>query len=71
MKYVAGKCLLNEILAKAGMTQADLSVRTGISRSQINGYKRNRTEMTLSVAKTIAAALNCSIEDLYEWISKK
>ena len=69
-KYDVGRCLLALILYKSDMTQAELSSRTGISRSQINAYIKNKQVMSLPVAKTISAALHCGIDDLYDWIPK-
>lgn len=70
-RYDVGRCLLSDLLQKSYMTQADLSCKTGIARSQINAYINNKQTMTIPVAKTIAKALpDCQIEDLYEWILK-
>lgn len=49
------------------MTQQDLANHLGITRQQINKYISNRQRMSLEVAYNIAAALDCAIEDLYEW----
>lgn len=49
------------------MTQVDLSVLTGISKSQINEYIKDTRFMSHKNAKLIATALKCHIDDLYEW----
>lgn len=49
------------------MTQADLVEKTGIAKSQISEYISNKSVMSLNTAKVISLALNCSIDDLYEW----
>lgn len=67
-RYDVGRCLLLELLHKRHMTQSDLSYITGISRSQINAYIKNKQTMSIPVLKTISVALNCPMEDLYEWI---
>jgi len=65
--YTVGKCKVREILATKRMTQKDLSVKTGIHKQHISAYVNNRRKMNLATAKTIASALDCSIDDLYEW----
>jgi transcriptional regulator with XRE-family HTH domain len=67
--YVAGKCLLLRRLKERNMTQQDLAEKIQMSASQINDYIHNRKKtMSLSNAKTIANALDCTIDDLYEWV---
>lgn len=66
-KDIVGKCLLLNLLNKRYMTQVDLSEKTGISKQQINEYIANNRLMTIYNAKLIAEALDCHIEDLYEW----
>lgn len=64
---VIGKCLLHELLVQSRMTPTDLSVATDISIYQISAYINNKRKMTLTTARIISIALNCHIEDLYEW----
>jgi len=64
---VIGKCLLLELIDNAKITQADLCAKTGISKQQLNKYIHHGTKMTLSTARIISKALNCKIEDLYDW----
>lgn len=68
MVYQPGRCLLKQLLHKIGKDQQWLSDVTGISKSQISMYAMNRRIMTLPTAMTIASAIGCSIDDLYEWI---
>lgn len=68
LAYIVGRCLLRERLIAAGMTQQDLANRMDIRVQQINKYVLNKQRMSIQVAKNIASILNCSIEDLYEWI---
>lgn len=68
MAYVVGRCLLREKLKDADMTQAELAIKLNVTEQQINKYVNNRQGMSLRVAKNIASVLNCTIEDLYEWI---
>jgi transcriptional regulator with XRE-family HTH domain len=67
MAFRAGKCLLRRRLSEAGMTQKQLSERVNLSPQMISHYIFNRKIMSLDNAKSIAAVLNCLIEDLYEW----
>jgi putative transcriptional regulator len=70
-KCIIGKCLLLNILNRKRMSQVDLSEVTGISKTQISEYISDSRRMSLPNAKLIAHALNCHIDDLYEWKIKK
>lgn len=70
MVYKPGRCLLKQRLKEIGRTQQWLSEITGITKSQISDYATNRRVMTLSTAKTIANAIGCNIDDLYEWFKQ-
>lgn len=65
--YNVGKCLLSDKLQQARMSQQELANILDVRRQQINHYVSGRRVMNLQIAKNIAAALNCNIEDLYEW----
>ncbi|WP_254068715.1 helix-turn-helix transcriptional regulator [Brevibacillus sp. 7WMA2] len=39
-----------------------------MKRQQLSDYANNRNVMSLSNARSIAHALGCHIDDLYEWI---
>lgn len=68
IKVEIGQCLILKLLLKRGMTQQQLAENTGIKKSQISEYCSNkRKTMSMSNAKIIATALNCHIDDLYEW----
>jgi len=71
MGYYPGRCLLSRRLKEIGKTQQWLSEKTGISKSQISDYIHNRRIMKLGTAKTIAAAVDCYIDDLYEFHDSK
>jgi putative transcriptional regulator len=69
--YKVGRCRIQELLDAKGMTQKELADKTGMSKQYINDKARNKRGehgMWIDSAKTIASALNCSIDDLYEWI---
>jgi DNA-binding XRE family transcriptional regulator len=65
--YVPGKCLLLRRLKECEMSQIDLSEKIHMNPRQINAYIKNRKFMSLTTAKTIANAIGCTIDDLYEW----
>ena len=67
MAFRAGKCLLRIRLIKAEMSQSELGRRVNLSPQMISHYVNDRKIMSLEVAKSIAAVLNCNVEDLYEW----
>lgn len=72
MYYVVGRCLLQIRLREAGMTQQQLATKLKMSRQQVSHYATNNRVMSLSTAKTIAEAIGCTIDSLYEWeITKK
>ncbi|MDF1510694.1 helix-turn-helix transcriptional regulator [Robertmurraya sp. DFI.2.37] len=69
--YKVGRCRIQELLDDRGLTQQDLADKTGMSKQYINDKIHNRKGkhgMWIDSAKTIAAALGCAIDDLYEWI---
>lgn len=67
MTYTVGKCRLPTLLRQRKMTQTELANRLGIKRQQINKYALGHITMSLQIAYNIAAVLDCSIYDLYEW----
>lgn len=63
-----GQCLISILLERRGMSLGQLSNLTGISKQRLSDYANGvRPSMNIKTAKIIAIALNCSIEDLYEW----
>lgn len=71
MVYQPGRCLLKQLLRKIGKDQQWLSDVTGMSKSQISMYVNNHRIMTVATAKTIAVAIGCKIDDLYEWVGSR
>lgn len=49
------------------MSSTDLSDKTGISIYQLSKYINNKSTMSLPTAMLIAWALNCHIDELYDW----
>lgn len=68
MPFIPGRCLLKRQLKQAKMTQKQLAKRLNKSEQRISDYVNSRVQMSLGTCKTVAEILNCSIEDLYEWI---
>lgn len=69
-KVVVGRCLLQDILNSSKLSQVDLSIKTGISTTQLSDYKSKNRVMSLKNARVIAQALNCNMDDLYEWLEE-
>ena len=57
---------IKEIREEAGMTQAELSIKSGISRTIINGLETGRTTTTTTdTLKKIAAALDKKVSEIF------
>ncbi|OZB90095.1 helix-turn-helix domain-containing protein [Paenibacillus sp. XY044] len=67
MGYKPGRCLLSQRLKEINKNQQWLSEKTSISKTQISDYANNRKVMMIWTAKTIAEAIGCYIDDLYEF----
>ncbi|MGG1641821.1 helix-turn-helix domain-containing protein [Paenibacillus sp. NRS-1782] len=70
MAYKATKCLLGHLLKNAGLSQAELSRKTGIHKSQISAYINMRYGKTMEIAhaRTISEVLDLPTPySLYEW----
>jgi DNA-binding XRE family transcriptional regulator len=68
MRFNIGRCLLRERLKENRMSQQELADLVSIHKSSISEYASGKAKMELKTAKTIANALKCHIDDLYEWI---
>lgn len=68
MKVDLGRCLLNEMLMKAGMSTTDLSRTLQYKPERLSDYSDNKRMMPLKVAISIANTIGCRVEDLYELI---
>ena len=56
---------LGYLREKAGMSQTDLSKKTGISKHTISEIELCKREPKLKTALLIAAALKCKVEDIF------
>lgn len=61
-----GQCLVKQLLLSKNMQIIDLSLRTGISKTQLSGYLSGYRCMSLKSAKAISYVLSCKIDDLCE-----
>ena len=50
--------------AKAGITQEELSMQSGVSVDAIGSYERETSTPLLETACKLAAALGCTVNDL-------
>ncbi len=57
---------IQKYLNKRGMTQAELSRQTGISKQSINLIVVGKQEPSVKLAQKIAAVLKCSVYDIFE-----
>lgn len=51
---------------KAGIQQAELAARVGVTQSMICQIERGTKACSMQLGADIAAALGCSISDLYD-----
>lgn len=54
---------LRKIMFRNGITQEQLSERTGIAQSRISNYLRGKNSPTFYVVDRIAKALGCSVDE--------
>ena len=58
---------IKEIREEIGMTQAELSEKSGVTRSIINGLETGRTTTTTTdTLKKIASALNRKVSEIFK-----
>lgn len=50
----------------AGLSQEELARVSAVSRVSIARYESGKREPTLTIAAKLAAALNCSVDDLVD-----
>lgn len=76
MRIEFGRCNLDSCLTLAGMTRADLTEKTGYSRQHLAKFTakivvgKRRRIMSAETLLTIARAIGCEPEALYEIIFK-
>lgn len=64
---LVGRCLLKERLNERKISRSQLMDITGMTNQQISNYINNEQVMSLKTCRKIAYAINCDIEELYEW----
>ncbi|WP_369016296.1 helix-turn-helix transcriptional regulator [Paenibacillus sp. GbtcB18] len=62
-----GRSRLPELLRRADMTQAELARRIMLSESFISKVIAGQKRLSVIKMKMAANALQCSMDDLYEW----
>ena len=55
---------LREIRIKKGITQEELAKKLGINQNNISRYETSERTPNLYLAKEIAAALDCTVDEL-------
>ena len=48
-----------------GLTQAELAVRTGVSRQAINAIETGRYDPSIGLAHALSKVFRCMIEDIF------
>lgn len=66
MKYVLGRCLLDDILIARGMSRVQLGQLLQYKPERIADYIDNKRVMPLQVAISIADTVKCDVRELYE-----
>lgn len=60
---------IKQLRLTAGMSQKELAEAVGVAQSRVSAYESGTLDvnnMTVGLARKLAAALNCSIEQLTE-----
>ena len=57
---------IKEVLKKYGITQDEIAKRLGINRVSVNRLLSDKNDMRVSTAEKFAAAIGCSIGELFE-----
>ncbi|OME55092.1 helix-turn-helix domain-containing protein [Paenibacillus odorifer] len=70
VKVSRGRCLLQDWLDLKGMSQAELSRRTGYAARMISFYCSGSRPMSTNAMYIISRVLGIHMEDLYEWKMK-
>ena len=55
---------LKEIRKERGMTQGELAKKLGTNQNNISRYEKSEREPNLTTLKNMAAALNCTLDEL-------
>ncbi len=66
MREVSGiKNDVRERREAKGFTQAELAVRTGVSRQAINAIETGKYDPSIGLAHALAKVFGCAIEDIF------
>lgn len=68
-KYGHVKVKLADIIAEKGVSKGKLCHRAELQRTQLNNYCNNKVaRIDLDVVARLCAALDCKVEDIFEYI---
>ena len=70
MGNLVERCLLKDLLKERNLTQAEFARRMGVPRQTITKWLKLEDIMRADTAYRASLILNCSMEDLYEWLSE-
>jgi len=70
VQFSRGRCQLQYWLDKKGMTQVELSDKTGWSKRMISHWCTGKRLMTPEAMYTVAHHLEIKSDDLYQWVLK-
>ncbi len=71
-EYGTIKIKLEELIKEKGISKNKLSHKAEMQRTQINNYCKNKiTRLDTDVLARICSVLDCSIDDLLEFIPSK
>lgn len=65
--FSVGKCLIRDRRLAKGWTQLQLEEKSGVRTPDISAYENEVEIPMLPKAKAIAYALDCTIDELFEW----
>lgn len=66
--FSVGKCYIRDRRLAKGWTQLQLEEKSGVRTPDISSYENEIETPILIKAKALAYALDCNVDDLYEWI---
>jgi plasmid maintenance system antidote protein VapI len=68
MKFVLGRCLLDERLVDAGISKEELAQALLYKPERISDFMEDKRVMPLQAAISIADTIGCPVTELYELI---
>lgn len=62
---------LKRLREKAGMRQAALARKIGVSRQMVNSWESGKRNLSLELAVPVSKALGCSLDELVDQTEKE